>query len=136
MPVKQTLEGAKVPVQVWTDELDSATRQQLLNVASLPIVYKHVAAMPDVHLGKGSTVGSVIATKKAILPACVGVDIGCGRCAARTTLTADDLDEKRLTAIFHQISRDVPLGFEQHSPDRARSGGRSRSGASRRGRSR
>jgi tRNA-splicing ligase RtcB len=122
MPVKQTLEGASVPVKVWTDELDSATRQQLQNVASLPIVYKHVAAMPDVHLGKGSTVGSVIATKKAILPACVGVDIGCGMCAARTTLTAEDLDEKRLTAIFHQVSRDVPLGFEQHSPDRAHTG--------------
>jgi tRNA-splicing ligase RtcB (3'-phosphate/5'-hydroxy nucleic acid ligase) len=119
MPIKQTLEGGKVPVQVWTDELDSATRQQLLNVASLPIVFDHVAAMPDVHLGKGATVGSVIATKQAIIPASVGVDIGCGMCAARTTLTTNDVDEKTLTAVFHQISRDVPVGFQQHEPDRA-----------------
>jgi tRNA-splicing ligase RtcB (3'-phosphate/5'-hydroxy nucleic acid ligase) len=122
MPVKQTLEGGTVPVRVWTDELDSATRQQLENVAQLPVVFHHVAAMPDVHLGKGATVGSVIATKSAIIPSAVGVDIGCGMCAARTTLTAEDLDEQRVTAIFHQISRDVPVGFEQHSPDRAHAG--------------
>jgi len=79
MPVKQTLEGGRVPVKVWTDDLDAATQQQLRNVASLPIVHGHVAAMPDVHLGKGATVGSVIATKKAIVPAAVGVDIGCFR---------------------------------------------------------
>jgi tRNA-splicing ligase RtcB (3'-phosphate/5'-hydroxy nucleic acid ligase) len=122
MPVKQTLEGARVPVRVWSEDLDAATRQQLLNVASLPIVHGHVAAMPDVHLGKGATVGSVIATKSAVIPAAVGVDLGCGMIAARTTLTVEDLDEKRLIAIFHQISRDVPVGFEQHSPDRAHTG--------------
>jgi len=122
MPVKQVLQGAHVPVRVWTDELDSATRQQLLNVASLPVVFGHIAAMPDVHLGKGATVGSVIATRKAIIPSAVGVDIGCGMCAARTTLSANDLDEKRLTAVFHQIGRDVPLGFGQHAPDRAHTG--------------
>ena len=118
MPVKQTLEGGRVPVKVWTDELDAATQQQLRNVASLPIVHGHVAAMPDVHLGKGATVGSVIATRKAIVPSAVGVDIGCGMCAACTTLTAEDLDEKTLKKVFDQISRDVPLGFEQHPDDR------------------
>ena len=122
MPVKQVLEGGRVPVRVWTDELDAATRQQLLNVAQLPIVFGHVAAMPDVHLGKGATVGSVIATRSAIIPSGVGVDIGCGMCAAQTTLTASDLDEKRLTAIFHQIGRDVPVGFGQHEPERAHTG--------------
>jgi tRNA-splicing ligase RtcB len=122
MPVKQILEGGRVPVRVWTGELDAATREQLLNVAQLPIVFGHVAAMPDVHLGIGATVGSVIATKSAIIPAAVSVDIGCGMCAAQTTLTAEDLDEKLLTAIFHQISRDVPVGFGQHEPDRAHTG--------------
>jgi tRNA-splicing ligase RtcB len=111
MPVKQVLEGGRVPVRVWTDELDAATRQQLLNVAQLPIVFGHVA-----------TVGSVIATRSAIIPSGVGVDIGCGMCAAQTTLTASDLDEKRLTAIFHQIGRDVPVGFGQHEPERAHTG--------------
>ena len=122
MPVRQVLEGGRVPVRVWTDELDAASRQQLLNIAQLPIVFGHVAAMPDVHPGIGATVGSVIATKGAIIPSSVGVDVGCGMCAAQTTLTANDLDEKRLTAIFHQISRDVPVGFEQHAPDRAHLG--------------
>ena len=118
MPVRQTLEGGTVPVQVWTDELDAATQAQLRNVAQLPIVYHHVAAMPDVHLGKGATVGSVIATQGAIVPAAVGVDIGCGMCAACTTLTAADLDERTLKKVFDQISHDVPLGFEQHRDDR------------------
>jgi tRNA-splicing ligase RtcB len=118
MPIKQTLEGGRVPVKVWTDELDAATRQQLQNVAQLPIVHGHIAAMPDVHLGKGATVGSVIATKKAIIPAACGVDLGCGMCAACTTLTAEDLDEKTLKKVFDQISRDVPLGFAQHAEDR------------------
>jgi tRNA-splicing ligase RtcB (3'-phosphate/5'-hydroxy nucleic acid ligase) len=118
MPIRQILEGARVPVHVWTHDIDSPTRQQLLNVAQLPIVHRHVAAMPDVHLGKGATVGSVIATKKAIIPAACGVDLGCGMMAARTTLTAQDLDEKTLKKVFDQISRDVPLGFEQHSDSR------------------
>jgi tRNA-splicing ligase RtcB (3'-phosphate/5'-hydroxy nucleic acid ligase) len=118
MPVQQTIEGGRVPVRVWTHDLDAATRAQLQNVAQLPIVHRHVAAMPDVHLGKGATVGSVIATKSAIIPAAVGVDIGCGMCAACTTLTVQDLDAKTLKKVFDQISRDVPLGFEQHGDER------------------
>jgi len=122
MPIQQVLEGGRVPVKLWTLDADAATRQQLENVARLPIVFHHVAAMPDVHLGIGATVGSVIATERAIVPAAVGVDIGCGMCATRTSLTAEDLDEKTLTAVFHQISRDVPVGFGQHAPDRAHFG--------------
>ncbi len=119
MPVITMLETGQVPVKVWTDEIDARARQQLANVAALPFVHHHVAAMPDAHVGIGATVGSVIATHKAIIPAAVGVDIGCGMCAARTTLTAKDLDEPRLKAIFAQITRDVPLGFRQHPDDRA-----------------
>ncbi|MGH8773096.1 MAG: RtcB family protein, partial [Burkholderiales bacterium] len=88
-------------------------------IAELPIVHHHVAAMPDVHLGIGATVGSVIATRQAIIPAAVGVDIGCGMIAARLSLTANDLDEKRLKKVFDQIARDVPVGFDQHKPERA-----------------
>jgi tRNA-splicing ligase RtcB (3'-phosphate/5'-hydroxy nucleic acid ligase) len=117
--IRQTLDTAHVPVRIWTDDVDEASRAQLANIASLPFVHHHVAAMPDVHLGKGATVGSVIATKGAIVPASVGVDIGCGMAAVRTSLTANDLDEARLKAVFNQISRDVPLGFNQHRDDRA-----------------
>src|ERR1051325_7517732 len=84
------------------------------------IVPRHVAAMPDVHLGIGATVGSVIATKQAIIPAAVGVDIGCGMIARRLTLTGNELDEERLRKVVNQISRDVPVGFESHNDPKVR----------------
>src|SRR5688572_7163934 len=77
MPVKQTIEEGAVPVKVFTDDLETSARQQLVNLSKLPIIHHHVAAMPDVHAGIGATVGSVIATKQAVIPAAVGVDIGC-----------------------------------------------------------
>jgi tRNA-splicing ligase RtcB len=80
----------------------------------LPVVHHHVAAMPDVHLGIGATVGSVIPTLRAVIPAAVGVDIGCGMMAARLSLTGNDFSEKKLNSIFNQINRDVPVGFDQH----------------------
>jgi tRNA-splicing ligase RtcB len=119
MPVKQVLTESRVPVKVYTDEIEASARQQLLNVATLPFVHHHVAAMPDVHTGIGATVGSVIATRRAIIPAAVGVDIGCGMMAARLSLTADALDEKRLRLVFNQIGRDVPVGRAQHREERA-----------------
>src|SRR5207245_2266133 len=92
------------------------------SAARLPIVHHHVAAMPDVHLGIGATVGSVIPTKQAIIPAAVGVDIGCGMIARRLSLTANELDEPSLRKVFNQISRDVPVGFESHNDRDARAG--------------
>src|ERR1043166_9913524 len=96
MPVKQTIEQGAVPVKVYTPELEAAARQQLVNISKLPIVHHHVAAMPDVHLGIGATVGSVIPTKQGIIPAAVGVDIGCGMIARRLSLPANDFDEEGL----------------------------------------
>ncbi len=119
MPVKQVLTESRVPVKVYTDEIEGSARQQLLNIATLPFVHHHVAAMADVHTGIGATVGSVIATHRAIIPAAVGVDIGCGMMAARLSLTADALDEKRLQLVFNQIGRDVPVGRGQHREERA-----------------
>ena len=114
MPVVQQIREGRVPVEVYTAEIEAQARQQLVNISQLPIVHHHVAAMPDVHLGIGATVGSVIPTRSAIIPAAVGVDIGCGMIASRLSLTAKDLDEKSLTKVFNQISRDVPVGFDQH----------------------
>ena len=119
MSIKQEVTSTPVPVKIWTDEIEPQALQQLKNIASLPIVHHHVAAMPDVHLGIGATVGSVIATHSAIIPAAVGVDIGCGMAAVRTTLRAEDLDATRLKNVFNQISRDVPLGRDQHRENRA-----------------
>jgi tRNA-splicing ligase RtcB len=92
--------------------------EQLNNIAKMPFIHHHVAAMPDVHLGIGATIGSVIATHKAIIPAAVGVDLGCGMVAARLSITANDLDEKSLKKVFDQISRDVPVGRGQHDDKR------------------
>ena len=118
MPVKEVLTNGRVPVKIWTDEVDDKSRAQLSNIASLPFIHHHVAAMPDVHLGIGATIGSVIATHKAIIPAAVGVDLGCGMVAARLSLTANELDEKALQKVFDQISRDVPVGRDQHRDER------------------
>ena len=84
-----------VPIKAWTKgvPLEDAARQQLLNVAQLPFIYKWVAAMPDVHWGIGATVGSVIPTRGAIIPAAVGVDIGCGMMAVQTSLLSNHLPD-------------------------------------------
>ncbi len=98
------------PIKIWTDEVEDTALQQLKNLARLPFIASNgVACMPDVHAGIGATVGTVIATDKAIIPAAVGVDIGCGMNAVRLSLKANDLPDS-LVAIRHQIERDVPLG--------------------------
>src|ERR1043166_5264070 len=106
---------AGVPIKAWINgvALESAAEQQLRNVAAMPFVYKWVAAMPDVHAGIGATVGRVIPTKGAIVPAAVGVDIGCGMNAVRLTLTAADLPTS-LAKIRGAIERAVPVGFDTH----------------------
>jgi tRNA-splicing ligase RtcB len=118
MPIKKVIADQRVPVKIWTDDVDERSIEQLTNIASLPFIHHHVAAMPDVHLGIGATIGSVIATHKAIIPAAVGVDLGCGMVAARLSLTANEIDEKALQKVFDQISRDVPVGRAQHSDER------------------
>jgi tRNA-splicing ligase RtcB len=119
MPVRQIIEGGRVPVKVFTDDLEAHARQQLANVAQLPIVFGHVAAMPDVHTGIGATVGSVISTRGAIIPAAVGVDIGCGMNAVRLSLKAEQLPDS-LARIRTAIERAVPVGFDEHRESAAR----------------
>ena len=120
MPVRREIAEGLVPVKVYTDDVEPGARQQLVNISKLPIVHHHVAAMPDVHHGIGATVGSVIPTLHAIIPAAVGVDIGCGIVAARLSLSSKKVDEKSLKKVFDQISRDVPVGFHQHDERDAR----------------
>lgn len=99
------------PIKMWTQgvAVEEAAKKQLINTASLPFIYKWLAVMPDVHLGKGATIGSVIPTKGAIIPAAVGVDIGCGMMAVKTTLTASDLPDN-LFGIRCAIEKAVPHG--------------------------
>lgn len=111
-------DNQKVPIKAWVDHvhLEDEALQQLKNCASMPFVFKHIAAMPDVHWGMGATVGSVIPTVGAVIPAAVGVDIGCGMCAVPTNLTASDLPES-LKEIRHSIERTIPVGFNSHRDD-------------------
>ena len=114
MPIETTLEGPNVPVHIWTDQIEEAAARQLRNTAMLPFVFHHVAAMPDVHLGKGATVGSVVATRGAISPAAVGVDIGCGMVAVKTSIKSPDLSAAQLKSIRSGIEASVPVGFHWH----------------------
>jgi tRNA-splicing ligase RtcB (3'-phosphate/5'-hydroxy nucleic acid ligase) len=94
----------------WASILEPATREQALKTASMPFIYPHLALMPDAHLGKGATVGSVIPTLGAIVPAAVGVDIGCGMCAVRTQFTKEDIDRRGdLAALREAFEQAIPL---------------------------
>jgi tRNA-splicing ligase RtcB (3'-phosphate/5'-hydroxy nucleic acid ligase) len=111
----QRIRGRRADILAWTnpDEIEDVALEQLKNISALPWVFHHVAAMPDVHFGKGATVGSVIAMKGAVSPAAVGVDIGCGVGAVRTSLTAQDLPDN-LRAIRNALERAIPVGFHEH----------------------
>src|SRR5215210_382537 len=119
MPVKQIVEEGRVPVKIFTGDIEAQARQQLVNISKLPIVHHHVAAMPDVHAGIGATVGSVIPTKAAIIPAAVGVDIGCGMNAVRLSLDASELPDN-LHRIRSALEAAVPVGFSQHDSGKVR----------------
>jgi tRNA-splicing ligase RtcB (3'-phosphate/5'-hydroxy nucleic acid ligase) len=114
-------------VKMWTKgvPVEDAAKAQLANTAKLPFIFKHIAAMPDVHLGKGSTIGSVIPTKGAIIPAAVGVDIGCGMMACKTTLTANDLPDS-LSGIRSAIEKAVPHGMSPKTRGGGKRGGGNR----------
>jgi tRNA-splicing ligase RtcB len=106
-----TIETGYAPIKAWIEgvPLEDQARRQLVSIAALPFIHGHVAAMPDVHVGRGATVGSVIATRGAIVPAAVGVDIGCGMMAVRTTLTAAMLPDN-LYRLRLGIEAAVPHG--------------------------
>jgi hypothetical protein len=120
----QVFEGANGGlIKAWIDgvAVEDQARKQLDNMASMPFIHKHVAIMPDCHWGMGATVGSVIPTKGAIIPAAVGVDIGCGMMARRTSLTASDLPDN-LHALRTAIEQRIPHGRTDNggANDRAR----------------
>ena len=119
MPIKKIITKGKVPVKIYTENIELSAYEQLANIAELPIIYPHIAAMPDVHCGIGATVGSVIPTRQAIIPAAVGVDIGCGMHALRLSLQADQLPDN-LHRIRSAIEAAVPVGFNLHKKDAAK----------------
>jgi len=108
MPIKKVINKGK-PVKIWTNDIDDNAMKQLENMSQMNFIHKHIAAMPDVHWGMGATIGSVIPSKGAIIPAAVGVDLGCGMIAVKTTITANELPDN-LHTIRTDIEAAVPHG--------------------------
>jgi tRNA-splicing ligase RtcB len=110
----KTITTERIPIKLWADDIDSAALQQAKNLANLPFAFRWVAVMPDAHVGYGMPIGGVLATEGMIIPNAVGVDIGCGMAAVRTTLTK--ISKDALQNILALIRTDVPVGFKHH-PD-------------------
>lgn len=102
----------KLPVKMWLDDIEEGALQQAKNLANLPFAFKHVAIMPDSHQGYGMPIGGVLATDQVVIPNAVGVDIGCGMCAVKTSLT--EIDTATLKKIMGEIRKAVPVGFSHH----------------------
>ena len=115
--MKYYSEENKAVIKSWCNNPEEGAVNQARNLASLPFLFKHVALMPDTHQGYGMPIGGVIATKNVIIPNAVGVDIGCGMCAIKTTLT--DITTDQLKIILSEIRKVIPVGFEKHKKERS-----------------
>ncbi|MDR9500689.1 MAG: RtcB family protein [Desulfurivibrionaceae bacterium] len=116
--MKTEIRSEKLPIKLWLDDIDEGALEQARHLANLPFIHKHIAVMPDAHLGYGMPIGGVMATHGVIIPNAVGVDIGCGMCALQTSLTNISIDQ--LKAIMKGIRRLVPLGFRHHDTKQQR----------------
>jgi tRNA-splicing ligase RtcB len=110
--MQKIISSEKIPIKLWLNEPEEGALKQALNLANLPFAFSHICLMPDTHEGYGMPIGGVLAADNVIVPNAVGVDIGCGMCAVKTNLKADDLERKQLTQIMSGIRELVPLGFE------------------------
>lgn len=110
--MKKVITSERIPIKLWLENLDEAALDQAKNLANLPFAYKHIAIMPDSHVGYGMPIGSILVTKKAVVPNAVGVDIGCGMCALRTEI--QELESKDIKHIFSEARKRIPLGFNSH----------------------
>ena len=102
----------KLPIKMWLTDIEDVALEQAKNLANLPFAFRHIAIMPDSHKGYGMPIGGVLATKGVVIPNAVGVDIGCGMCAVKTSLT--DIDTETIKNIMGEIRRVVPVGFKHH----------------------
>ena len=109
----KTIETQKLPIRMWLEEIEDGAMEQINHLADLPFAFSHIAIMPDSHQGYGMPIGGVLATKDVIIPNAVGVDIGCGMCAVKTSLT--EIDTETLKKILGEIRKQIPVGFNHHS---------------------
>jgi tRNA-splicing ligase RtcB len=112
--MQKVITSERIPIKLWLDidDLEEGTLQQAKDLANLSIAHRHIAIMPDAHRGYGMPIGGVLATKDAIVPNAVGVDIGCGMCSLRTDL--QHMDREDLKKVMSRIRQTVPVGFNHH----------------------
>lgn len=110
--IKKIITSEKIPIKLWLDEIEEAALTQTKNLANYPFAIHHIAIMPDAHVGYGMPIGAILATQKVVIPHAVGVDIGCGMLALRTSLTK--IKTQKLKKIMQEIRRTIPLGFDRH----------------------
>ena len=110
--MQKVITTEKIPIKLWLEEIEEGTLEQAKDLANLPIAFRHIAIMPDAHLGYGMPIGGILAAKDAIVPNAVGVDIGCGMCSLRTNL--HDIEEEDLKEVMGIIRQTVPVGFNRH----------------------
>lgn len=111
--MRQLIKSEKVPIYLWASSIQPGNlMQQIKNIANHPFAFHHVAVMPDCHEGYGMPIGGIMATKDVIIPNAVGVDIGCGMCAVRTSLTS--IPQAALKRIVSRIRARIPVGFNHH----------------------
>lgn len=106
----------KTIIKSWCDDLEEGALSQAKNLANLPFIFKHVALMPDAHRGFGMPIGGVIATSGVVIPNAIGLDIGCGMCALKTSLT--EIDKEALKKIMGEIRKVIPVGFNYPKTDK------------------
>ncbi len=112
--MKKVIVSEKIPIKIWMDSVDEKTLEQATNLANLPFAFKHISLMPDAHSGYGMPIGGVLATDGVIVPNAVGVDIGCGMCAVKTSLKAAKVPKSKLVEIVDEIRKRIPVGFKHH----------------------
>lgn len=112
--MKTVITTERIPIKLWLeeDQIEAEALEQARNLANLPFAFKHIAIMPDTHVGYGMPIGAILATKAVVVPNAVGVDIGCGMCSLRTNLT--HIEKPELKKIMSEIRKTIPLGFNHH----------------------
>lgn len=112
--MEKVIVSERIPIKIWMNSVDEKTLQQAANLANLPFAFKHISLMPDAHSGYGMPIGGVLATDGVIVPNAVGVDIGCGMCAVKTSLNAAKVSKSKWGEIVDEIRKRIPVGFEHH----------------------
>ncbi len=115
--MKSVITTERIPIKLWLDDIEDGAMAQVRNLANLPFAFRHLAIMPDAHQGFGMPIGGVLATDKVIIPNAVGVDIGCGMCAVKTSIKKEDFDIDTLKKIMGEIRKTIPVGFSHRQEE-------------------